>query len=472
MSFLYEPLTKQQIENVHQATLDVLEKCGAQMLSEEVRDIFKKHGATIEGEIVKIPPALVNKAVGSAPGSFILEGAVPGRGVKIGHNEEPVYGTNGTAPYILENDGTRRDATMEDNIKLFKLFHTCDLMNFATQFVVFPVDKIGWDEAMVDGIYNYYKYTDKPAAISDPTPTFIDMVLEINNVLCGTLDGYKINAAVSPISPLRYEKSALDSVMKMIEIKQVISCVPCSISGMTGPIKPIDNLVLINAENLAMITLVQLLEPGLPCIYNTFTGISDMRYMTFCVGAPESLKMRAMARQMCKYYDIPITIPSGSSTDARELDIQAAAESSVALMTAFSSKPDIAFFGAGGIDSWNSLNFRKVIFDEEIVRYIKVLTSPVEDVRPNTADLIAEVGPNGSYIKTKDTLKYYRKEYYRTNIFNRKNYQEYWEENEHIGQKLDKELQKRLDSYQPLDYTSEQFDQLGKIRDKYLEVIK
>lgn len=468
MNFIYEPLTKKQIEDVHQATLDVLEKCGVQMLSEEARETFRKHGATIEGEVVKIPSKLVNDAAKSAPGSFVLEGAVAGKGVKMGHNDKLVFGSNGTAPYVMENDGSRRKATMEDNIKLFKLFHTSEAMNYGTQFMVFPVENMTWHESVVDSVYNYYKHTDKPVSISDATVDIIDMAVEILDVLGCPKDSYRINTALSPISPLRFEKPLLDSLFKLVELKQVINCVPCSITGMTGPIKAIDNVILTNAENLAMITLAQLLEPGIPCIYSTFTGISDMRYMTFCVGAPESFKMLAMTRQMSRYYDIPMVMPSGSDTDARELDLQAAVESTMGLMNAFGVKPDIAFFSAGGMDSWNSLNFRKFILDEETLRYIKAWTAPLEDVRPNAADLIAEVGPHGSYVKTKDTLKGYRKEYYRTNVFSRKTYQAYWEENEHIGQRLDKELDKRLESYQPLDYSKDQFEQLKKIRDKYL----
>lgn len=41
MNFTYEPLTKKQIEDVHQATLDVLEKCGVEMCDERAHEIFK-----------------------------------------------------------------------------------------------------------------------------------------------------------------------------------------------------------------------------------------------------------------------------------------------------------------------------------------------------------------------------------------------------------------------------------------------
>ena len=71
MNFTYEPLTKKQIEDVHQATLDVLEKCGVEMCDERAHEIFKKHGATVEGNIIKIPPKVVEDCMKLAPRSFI-----------------------------------------------------------------------------------------------------------------------------------------------------------------------------------------------------------------------------------------------------------------------------------------------------------------------------------------------------------------------------------------------------------------
>lgn len=472
MNFNYEPLTKKQIEDVHQATLDLLENYGAKIEHEEARNIFKKHGAVVEGDIVKIPPKIINDAIKTTPGSYVLEGAVPGKSIKIGHNDEMIFGMNICAPYIMENDGTRREANLDDNINLMKIYHTCDFIDFSGQSIVFPVEGLSWDEANVESLYNYYKYTDKPCLVTDVTPDIISMVGEIHHVLTGDSKGYKINTSLSPISPLRYEKTALENLIRTVELKQVVNSGPCSISGMTGPIKLIDNVVLTNAENLVMIALVQLLEPGLPCLYSTFTGISDMRFMTLSVGAPESFKMLAMTRQICGYYDIPMFFPTGADSDARELDYQAVAESTIGLMTAFGSKPDIAFFAAGGLDSWNSFSLRKLILDEEIIRNIKAWTKDVDDLRPNAVELIAKVEQGGSYVTAKDTLKNYRKEYYQPNIFSRKSYQVYHSENEHIEDRLDKEIEKRVNSYQPLDYTAEQFKALDKIREKYLGIVK
>ncbi|MEG2450037.1 MAG: trimethylamine methyltransferase family protein, partial [Eubacterium sp.] len=90
MNFTYEPLTQKQIEDIHQATLDVLEKCGVEMCDERALEIFKKHGAVIDGNIVKIPPSVVNDCMKIAPKSFVLDAANPDRSVNIGASDRPL----------------------------------------------------------------------------------------------------------------------------------------------------------------------------------------------------------------------------------------------------------------------------------------------------------------------------------------------------------------------------------------------
>lgn len=92
MKFTYEPLTQKQVEAVHQASLDVLWRCGAEMNHPDILEIFRKNGATVEGNVVKIPARLVEEAIKTVPESFMLEGTDPKHTVKIGAQRPPHYG--------------------------------------------------------------------------------------------------------------------------------------------------------------------------------------------------------------------------------------------------------------------------------------------------------------------------------------------------------------------------------------------
>jgi len=69
-----EPLDAAGVERLKEATLEVLEKVGVAFPSERALEIFRKHGATVEGEVVRLPPALVEAALATAPRSFVLGG--------------------------------------------------------------------------------------------------------------------------------------------------------------------------------------------------------------------------------------------------------------------------------------------------------------------------------------------------------------------------------------------------------------
>ena len=60
-------VSTRDVELLHEYTLKVLKEVGVSFNCEEALDIFKKHGATVEGSIVKIDESLLNAALETAP---------------------------------------------------------------------------------------------------------------------------------------------------------------------------------------------------------------------------------------------------------------------------------------------------------------------------------------------------------------------------------------------------------------------
>ena len=72
-------MNESEVEQIHTATLTVLEKTGIFVETKEACDIFSDAGADIDKEksIVKIPPKLVNAAISSAPERILMAGRDP-----------------------------------------------------------------------------------------------------------------------------------------------------------------------------------------------------------------------------------------------------------------------------------------------------------------------------------------------------------------------------------------------------------
>jgi trimethylamine--corrinoid protein Co-methyltransferase len=80
--------TRDELRDIHLATLEVLEKTGVFVESEEALDIFNDGGAQVNAEtkMVRIPPYLVEDAIRSAPSTFVAAGRIPESDVVLESN--------------------------------------------------------------------------------------------------------------------------------------------------------------------------------------------------------------------------------------------------------------------------------------------------------------------------------------------------------------------------------------------------
>ena len=66
-------LSQEQLDEIHSATLEVMERTGCRIFSEEAVALLKKAGAQVtEGNRVRISPGLVEKALSTVPKRVVL----------------------------------------------------------------------------------------------------------------------------------------------------------------------------------------------------------------------------------------------------------------------------------------------------------------------------------------------------------------------------------------------------------------
>ena len=67
-------LTKDELDQIHYATLEVLDETGLFVDNMEALEIYYSHGCKVDKEkkIVKIPPYIVEEAIRSAPSKVCL----------------------------------------------------------------------------------------------------------------------------------------------------------------------------------------------------------------------------------------------------------------------------------------------------------------------------------------------------------------------------------------------------------------
>lgn len=426
----YQLLSQNDIEMIHENTLHIMEKIGIVITYEPAREIYAKHGAKVEGSRVYFPKALVEEAIKLSPSSFTLYARNPKYNVEI-TTEKTAYAGPYGSPFVTDLDRGRRDATLEDFINIVKICDKLDNIDIQSHISCEPQD-VSVKARPTTMVYNTMKYSEKPFMGSIYGYKNSMDSIKMAAIPFGGLDAIKEKPVMASIpctlTPLSYDDAQLGAIMAYAETGQAQLINSLSIAGMTTPVTLPGLVSVQNAEVLAGIVLAQCVNPGTPVIYSASGSGGEMSSGVLAIGSPEDAIVSLMNGQLAKYYQIPCRI-SGALSDSKVMDSQAAYESAITLMMAQMAGGNFILHAAGIIETYNCTSYEKLIIDNEIIGYMKHINKGVE-VNEDTlafAD-IEEVGPQGTFLVSDNTLDYFRDVLYRPTLGDRKSYEQ-WKAN-------------------------------------------
>ena len=136
-----EPLSADQVETIHHASLKILSEIGMEFLGEDAKAILREAGADVsaDSDLVRFDPALVEERIKTAPSSFKLHARNPARTVTLGEGDihfVPVA----SAPNASDADGGRRQGNREDFRNLTRLIQSLHCLSFIPGYPVEPTD--------------------------------------------------------------------------------------------------------------------------------------------------------------------------------------------------------------------------------------------------------------------------------------------------------------------------------------------
>jgi len=262
--------------------------------------------------------------------------------------------------------------------------------------------------------------------------TYLDQVIEIGKLASGMdrakggKEKFVFSLGTVPISPLRFSRDGTIRLLKLPQEGIVTRIVSGATNGATSPVSLAGTLAVQNAEIIAGICLVQIVNPGNPTIYGTHASPMDMLRGKQLLAAPESAILNAATAQLCRFYGIPFGYGTGGVADSAALDIQAGIEKTYTLLYTALSGVDVIHDAIGGLLGTAMLSsYEQMLLDDEICnmvnRGLKGMT-----VNPETLalDLIAEVGHHGNYLATEHTFRHFREELFLPKFFDRRSFNE------------------------------------------------
>ncbi|GAB4454417.1 MAG: trimethylamine methyltransferase family protein [Anaerolineales bacterium] len=414
-------LTQEQVERIHEASLEILEEVGLKVRFAPARELFKHHGCIVEEERVKFPREVVEKYRKMYPSSFTFYARDP-KFDKTIPKDSPVIVTASSAPDIIDPlTGQERRATSSDIAQIAHLVN--ELPGYDIFSISTLADDAPPDQFTISRLFPALKYCLKPIRATTTNMKDTHSVMEMVYTVAGGEAAYKERPFLTHhycpvVSPLTMDHLSTENVMFFA--REGLPVYPTIVpnAGLTSPMSMAGTIAQGNAEFLAAATLMQMCREGTPLIYATLGTVADMRTGAYASGGIECGMLHMAYAQMARFYNVPCGGYIGL-TNSKLNDAQAGYETGMSAVAGLLAGMDM--FNIGGlIDALKTFDFAKAVIDDEIALMMKRLKRGVNFSEEELAvPLIKEIGPGGSFIVHPHTVKRMKTEAILTKIANR-----------------------------------------------------
>jgi trimethylamine--corrinoid protein Co-methyltransferase len=408
-----------EIERIHELSLKLLEETGIIVYYPPARELLRSEGASVDEtrQLVHIPRRLVEQSLETAPRRVTLTSRNdPGKDCLMaregGHYARTTTGLN----WIIDFQATkRRPVTEQDVVNWTRVIQASPNIHVAGSLN--DQEKAAKSEE-VRCLARMLHYTDKPlmfSAFSGEGMRWLGRLTEVAQT-----DGRQPRLMVlsSVNSPLIYGWGQCEAAMVSAEVGIPVCFNSSAVAGVTGPTTLAGNVVQMNTEMLAALTIIQLHRPGAPVIYAAHPMVMDMKTGMSSISVGEVGLMSAACIEIGRAYGLP-TSSNGVTTDSCSPDPMATIEKWATGYPPLMAGANVNG-GAGSLACVGTVSLEQLVIDDDLYGHMfRHLRGIQVDEGTLAADLIAQVGPSGAFIMEEHTLTHFRDEYYYSPLANR-----------------------------------------------------
>ncbi len=401
-------LSEDEKQKIHEESIRILEEVGVRFVSTQALELLADHGAEVDPQsnIARIPVTMVEKALETAPKSFVLGARNPAYDLTL-PSSWPSYNLDGGVTYALDfYSGRRRYGRTVDLEMGLRVFEEMEMGTVVWPPVV--VHDFPANSALVRRFITSLKYTSKHLQDEIFRPEEVPYFIEACIAIAGSeelLRRRKLFSVVyCPVAPLVHDREMSEAYLSLCNFEVPILIFPMPAAGSTGPASLYSNIALANAEALSSLVLFQTAHPGTPLIYGNASGSFDFSTGGFLEGSPEMVLQTAALGEMARFYQLPNT-QAGCLTDAKHHGPQAVLEKLLTTMPLVLSGVDVVQ-GIGALECSQVLSLEQIVVDHEIARLCHRLRQGVDVTeQKNYFRDIEEAGPGGNFLMADSTVK-------------------------------------------------------------------
>jgi trimethylamine--corrinoid protein Co-methyltransferase len=408
--------TKETRQQIVDEAKGILEEIGVFVENEQALALLSGAGCRIDSprRQVRIPGALVERAVASAPSRILLYNRHSQVAMDLG--EDRIHFNPGSAALRIYDAQEGRARTPV----------TVDLVRFVTL-----VDALPHYAALSTGLIS----GDVPQEIADRYRLYLALLFSTKPVVTGTfrVDGFapmrEMLAAIAggpeqlrakpnaifdccPSPPLKWSDLTAQALIDCARCGIVAELISMPLTGATAPVTLAGAVTQHCAECLSGVVIHQLAQLGAPIIYGGSPACFDMRKATTPMGAVETMMIDGAYAEIGKHLGLPTQAYMGLS-DAKTVDFQAGMESAMGVtIAALSGINNVS--GPGMLDFESCQSLEKLVLDHEICGSVLRLARGIE-LREDPIvplDLMRQGIDRKSFLPLAHTKQWFRQEAY------------------------------------------------------------
>jgi len=423
-----EILTKEDLDKIHQATLQIIEHTGVRFPSKRALQVWEENGAEVDHttQVVKVKGEVIEEALAQGQPVYPLAARNPEQDLSLDGNH--VYlGTDGCGVQVKDLEtGEIRTSRLQDVADIARTADYLEEIAFhwvAVSAQDYPPESRGLHE--LKAIWeNSTKHVQTESIY---TIAEANAAVEMATILAGSSEALRERPLLSIMQctapPLGHDGGSLDAGLIAAEAGLPVGFMTMTSCLTTAPATLAGNLAVGNAEVIAAAAMLQLAYPGTKFFYAAAQTASDPRTGVYTGGGPEDFLFGAATNKLADYYNMPLSMGS-FATGAKEPNWQAGIENSLSTFMASVVMSDM-LLGAGLLHGSRIFSFEQLLMDCEIYDIVYRVMKGIEVNEETLAlDAVHNVGPGGNFLAQKHSRRHMR-EIWLPKYFDRRSFEEW-----------------------------------------------
>lgn len=425
----FEVLNEEALEIIEANAETVLAEIGVNFVENPAAlERWREAGADVEGERVRIPRGMARKLCSTAPSEFTQVARDPSKNVVIGGKNlvlAPVYGP----PFVRDQAGGRRYATLDDFQKFVKLAYMSPWLHHSGGTVCEPTD-VAVNKRHLDMLHAHMTLSNKPFMGSVTEPSRAQDSVDMCEILFGkefVQNNTVMTSLINVNSPLTFDATMMGAMEVFAANNQASILSPFIVGGAMAPVSVAGTLTQVLAEVMAGVAYSQLIRAGAPVIFGTFVTSIDMNSGAPTFGTPEAAHITYGAGQLARRMGLPYR-SGGGFCGSKLPDAQAGYESANSLNAALLAGVNFMLHACGWLEGGLVASFEKFVMDADQLGTLHKLAEGIAiDENAQAMGAIEEVGPGGHYLGCAHTQANFKSAFWRSTLLDYKPF-ETWED--------------------------------------------